>query len=131
MKTAIKISKHIPSVFQGSLDFTGGRAISFTMEHPLESSALRFLVALVVVCVCTYVYFVSLSVLNVIARKEAMADISRLAGSISVMETEYFALSETIQPSEGARLGLAPLSNVSYIYRPGNTALAVQTPALQ
>ncbi len=124
MKTAIKISKHIPSVFQESLKFAPGRSISWTIEHPAESMILRWIVAIIVVFLCAYVYFVSLSVLNVIARKEALAGIARLQSSISVMEQQYFALSQTVKPSEGASLGLSPLSNVSYVYRPGNTAVA-------
>jgi hypothetical protein len=124
MKTAVKISKHIPSVLQGSLDFSPGRTISLSIEHPTESVLLRWLVALVVVFLCAYVYFVSLSVLNVIARKEALASIAKLQSAISLMERDYFALSQRVVPSEGASLGLAPISAISYVYRPGNTAMA-------
>ena len=124
MKT-IKISKHIPSVFQGSFDFSGGRSISLSIEHPVEATILRSLVALVVILLCAYLYFVSLSVLNVIARKEALAGISKFQSSISGMEQQYFALSETVKPSEGTYLGLSPLTNITYAYRPGNTAAAL------
>ncbi len=124
MKNALKISKHIPSVFQGSLNFVPGRSMSFTMEHPAESVVLRWLVALVVVFLCAYLYFVSLSVLNVIARKEALSQITKLQTSTSVMERDYFALSQTVKPSEGASLGLSPITTISYVYRPGNTAVA-------
>jgi hypothetical protein len=131
MKTAIKISKHIPSVFQGSFDFTKRRAISLSVEHPLEQTALRWLVALIVVFLCTYLYFVSMSVLNVIARKEALSQISRIESSISTKEHDYFALSEEVVPSTGDSLGLSPLSNITYVYRPGNTALANGATLLQ
>jgi hypothetical protein len=124
MKTAVKISKHIPSVLQGSLDFSPGRSISLVIEHPAESVILRWLAAIVVVFLCAYVYFVSLSVLNVIARKEALAGVAKLQGAISLMERDYFALSQKVVPSEGASLGLAPISNISYVYRSGNTAMA-------
>lgn len=127
MKNPIKISKHIPSVLQGSLNFAPGRSISWTIEHPLEQTAFRWMVALVVVFLCAYLYFVSLSVLNVIARKEALSEIAKLQTSTSDMEHDYFALSQGVVPSEGESLGLSPISAISYVYRSGNTAMAGQT----
>jgi len=124
MKTAVKISKHIPSVFQGSLDFSRGRAISLSVEHPLEAVISRYLMGIIVFLLLGYLYFVSASVLNVIARKEALTGIAKVQSTISVTEQQYFTLSQAMTPAEGASLGLAPLTETSYVYRPGNTAVA-------
>lgn len=123
-RTALKISRHIPSVFQGSFDFSGERRFSLTMEHPLESYILRGLLVSLAFLLCAYLYFVTASVLNVITREEAGAKTAELQNTISQMEQQYFALLQEIRPQTGASLGLAPVMTTSYVHRPGLTALA-------
>ena len=70
-----KISKYAPSIFQGKLDFSSvQRDVSLSLEHPVERAALRILSIVLLVAICGYLYFVSASILNVIARKEAQPD---------------------------------------------------------
>jgi hypothetical protein len=121
-KTVIRLSRHIPSVLQQSLDFSDGPRISLSVEHPGERTVMRAAFVLIAVLICGYLYFVSSSVLNVIARKEALMRIDSMQNSISAMQQEYFALSEGVTPSEGVHLGLAPVDSTSYMYLPGNTA---------
>ncbi|MBI4079870.1 hypothetical protein HY414_01400 [Candidatus Kaiserbacteria bacterium] len=71
-----------------------------------------------------YVYFVGATILNVIARKEALAQTVNLATAVSQLESEYFALAQALGPEDGSRLGLSPVSDTLYVYRPGNAAAA-------
>ncbi|KKW24633.1 MAG: hypothetical protein UY74_C0026G0005 [Candidatus Kaiserbacteria bacterium GW2011_GWC2_52_8b] len=123
-RNVLKISRHVPSVFQGSLDFSGGRTFSLTIEHPLEPLLFRGLFGCLAFLLCLYLYFVTASVLNVIAREEASSRTAELQNSISHMEQNYFALLQDLKPQTGASLGLAPVSQTSYVHRPGATALA-------
>ena len=126
MRTRIqKISKHVPSIFQGRLDFAGqAGSVSLSREHPLEGAVIRTLSILLIALICGYLYFVSASVLNVMARREALSQVSQIQGTIGASEQQYFALSESISPQEGASLGLSPVLNTQYVYRPGNVGAA-------
>ena len=84
----------------------------------------------VLVCGCLalasfYTYFVGSSVLNIIARKEAIAEIARLEGAIASMEREYFELTKAMSPLAAGLLGLTPVSDTNYVQRPGNAATLV------
>ena len=122
MRTRIhKISKHVPSIFQGRLAFSaGGQRVSLSMEHPLERTIISALSLLLVVLICGYLYFVSASVVNVMARREAITHISQIQGSIGGLEQQYFALSQEVSPDMAASLGLSPVGTTQYVYRPGN-----------
>lgn len=120
-----KISKYRPSALQGTLHFEVGRPRStLAIEHPWEPRALSILSIALIVLVTAYLYFVAASILHVIARKEAIADMQTLQSSIGGLEQHYFALSQGITSKEGAHLGLSPVSKTSYVYRSGNAALA-------
>ena len=125
-----KISKHAPSIFQGRFSFAlpmgapAASGISLTMEHPAERTAFKILIAVLALFACGYVYFVGLTILNVIARKDALTQMSVLGGAVSDLEREYFAASQELGPEDGARLGLTPVANTAYVHRPGNAAVA-------
>lgn len=125
MSKVLHISKHIPSALQGSFLFPVP-AISLTVEHPLESKLLRALLIVLALLLCGYLYFVSVCILNVMARKEASVHAASVQNAIASLEEEYFALSESVTEVRGASLGLHPIRKTSYVYRPGNTALAGQ-----
>lgn len=93
-------------------------------EHPAEAIALRTLALALAACLALYLYFVSTSVFNVIAREEAQRDAAMLEGSVGTLQREYFALAEYISEDEAMRLGLSPLSGTSYVRRPANVGLA-------
>ncbi len=126
-----KISKYKPSIFQGSFRFSTPYArlshragFSLTMEHPTERAVLKMLVAALMVFLGAYVYFVSASVLNVIARKEALAQTATLSSTLSLLERDYYTAGAAVTPSEGERFGLAPVSDTQYVYRPGTIGAA-------
>ena len=118
MKHLLKISKYRPSIFQGKFDF------SLSMEHPIERLIFRALTVFLIALVCGYLYFVSASVLNVIARKDALAQVAVIQGSIGGLEQQYFKLSQAVTPQSGQALGLSPVGQPKYVYRPGNVTSA-------
>lgn len=121
----VKISKYKPSLFQSRLDFSAaGHDVSLSREHPMERMIMRILLALIAISIFGYLYFVSASVLNVMARREADAQTVKLQSSIADMERQYFALEKGIDASSASALGLAPVAPAQYVFRPGNAASA-------
>ena len=119
-----KISKYKPSIFQGSLRFSSKRAgFSLTVEHPAEWFVLRALLISLVVLAFGYVYFVSASVLNVIARKEALKETATLRSTVALLERDYYAATAVLTPQAGAHLGLKPVSDTRYVHRPGTVGV--------
>jgi len=119
-----KISRYRPSIFQGRLDFSPHAAVSLTAEHPSEQVVFRALMAALVGLVLTYVYCVGSTVLNVIARKEALSQTAMLRSSVSTLEAGYYTASAAVTPTEGERLGLSAVSETAFVYRPGTAAAA-------
>ena len=111
---------HKPSIFQAQLQFPalrGTRALH--AEHPLESAAFRTFSIVLFALIFAYIYLVGSSALNIIARKEALAQSARVGASIGSYERDYFAASQKVTPEEGIALGLAPVTKTAYVYRPG------------
>ena len=95
-----------------------------SIEHPMENAAFRYVCILFCMLLLTYVYFVSASVLNVIAQREAGKTAQRLEGAIGTLELQYFALSHEVTPQNAAELGLVPIAKTAYVYRPGSVGVA-------
>jgi hypothetical protein len=122
-KKLLKISKYKPSLLQGKFEF-GQDTVSLSLEHPRERFLMRVLGVALVALIGFYLYFVTASVLNVMARKEALGKINDIQGSIGSLESRYLALANAVSPQEGTQLGLAPVQNTQYVYRPGNVGAA-------
>lgn len=124
-----KISRYRPSALQGTLQFEAARPRAhLANEHPWEPRARSILSIMLVILVAGYLYFVAASILNVIARTEALGEMQSTQSSIASLEQRYFALSQGVTPEEGAALGFSPVSHTSYVFRPGNAAVAGITP---
>lgn len=93
-----------------------------SLEYTFERIAFRVLFAVLGIILCGYLYFVGASVLNIIARKEATRSSVAMQSSIAGLEKQFFALSESVTPETGSSLGLAPVNDTDYVYRPGATA---------
>ena len=120
-----KISKYRPSALQGTLHFEAARPRArLAAEHPWEPRARSILLIALTLLVAAYLYFVAASILNVIARQDALGEMQTAQSMIAVLERNYLAISEDVTAQEGARLGFAPISNTSYVHRPGRAALA-------
>lgn len=96
---------------------------SLAVEHPLERRVLSILSIILVLLVASYLYFVTASILHVMARAEADAQSQQIESDIGSLEEQYFALSQSVSPQEAQTLGLAPVEGTSYVYRPGNAAV--------
>ncbi|MBI4088245.1 hypothetical protein HY418_02575 [Candidatus Kaiserbacteria bacterium] len=119
-----KISKYKPSALQGRIDFTPVARMSFAAEHSFERTALRVIFVSLAALACLYLYFVTASVLHVMARREALAEVNNIQASIGTLEQHYFQLSQGISAQDGPPLGLAPVADTSYVYRPGTIGAA-------
>jgi hypothetical protein len=121
-----KISKHSPSIFQGRLNLAAAAKprVALSMEYAAERVILRSLIAVLIVLAFLYLYFVSSSVINIMARKEALAQSTQIEGSIGALEGQYFTLSQAITPQSASSLGLVPVSSTDYVDRPGDVGIA-------
>ena len=107
------------------MDFSAVKeSFSLTAEHPIERAVFRTFGVILFVLLCSYFYFVSASVLNIIARKEADTKSVTLQSSIAQMEQRYFALRDSVTPQEATLLGLSRVKDTQYVYVPGNAASA-------
>jgi len=72
-----------------------------------------------------YIYFVSISVVNVVQREGVDQEIAGLYSRVGELEAEYIKLSYDITRDEAKSLGFVAPSNLSYASR---KALALQLP---
>ena len=87
-----------------------------------ESYVLQTLIFMFVLCVAGYLYFVGLSILNVIGSREASVESDRLQSVVGNLEQEYFELSKSVTPDVGASFGLVPTKSQAYVRSASNVA---------
>ena len=104
-----------------------GRSSVLHMALPWEDSAIRILGFALVFLVIGYITLVSISIVNVIAHKEATDKAAALRTVVGGLEHDYFALSQGLTAESGMALGLTRVSNTEYVHVPG--ALSAQTSA--
>lgn len=92
-------------------------------EHPLERPLFQAALFTLFILVSAYGYFIGISIFDAIGQKEAAAESVRLETTVGALETEHFALSETITPERGAGFGLSAVPK-KYVYRPGAVGVA-------
>jgi hypothetical protein len=104
----------------------------FIRVHAFEGErfVLHYLFCAIVLTMLGYAYFVSLSIFNVIAHKEAMAESDRLQSEVGQLEEEYFALSKEVTPALAAQLGMSPTKETAFVRRPGAVGSAQQVRGL-
>lgn len=107
------------------MDLSAARSVSVSSEYRHEQTLLRALLITLGVLSAAYLYFVGASVLNVVARKEAVAESQKLQSAIAIMEQELFALADSVDTSIASTIGLEPLQETAYVYTPGREAAAV------
>jgi hypothetical protein len=84
-----------------------------------EQYLLHMLFLAIGLCIVGYAYFVSLSILNVIAHKEAIAESERLQSQVGLLEQDYFELSKSVTPALAVQLGMTQTSDTTFVRRPG------------
>ncbi len=88
-------------------------------SFPREELLIRGLSIALALLGLAYVTFVSMSIVNVIARKEAMDEMVERRSIVAQLEHDFFALSETVTAARGEALGLSAVASVQYVHRPG------------
>lgn len=91
-------------------------------EYAFEPVMRRLLVIIAIFSALTYVYFVSASVVHIVARKDAETTLSRTATEVAELESQYFALSKDITRERAATLGLVPVEDTQFVNRIVRTA---------
>ena len=82
-----------------------------------EPYVLRFLCTALVFCVCAYLYFIGLSIMNLVANREAVAKSDALKSDVATLEEEYFKLSKAVTHGDAAALGLTQPVKTTYVRR--------------
>lgn len=86
-------------------------------EHPRERQFRYACGILAVVLVAGYVFLVSASVINIIARKDAHAAMGQTTSAIAELEEQYFARIESIDEERASDLGLVPVAETHFVER--------------
>ena len=87
-----------------------------------ESHLVQFLILALVLSIGAYLYFVGLSIMNVIANREAIAESERLQSIVVNLEEQYFKLSKDVTPEMGVNLGLKKTSDTTFVRRASGMA---------
>ena len=120
-----KISKYSAGVLQGALQFQVTRPREgLTRAYALERRTLSVLSLLLLVLIVAYLYFVASSIFAVMARADAERNIRTVETNLASLEQQYLALAGTVSQEAAVSDGLTPVTDISYVNRPGNTALA-------
>lgn len=82
-----------------------------------ESYLLQTLSILIVLCVAAYLYFVGVSIMNVITNREASVESERLRSIVGGLEEQYFQLSKAVSPESASAHGLTTSAGVSFVRR--------------
>jgi hypothetical protein len=90
-----------------------------------EAYLLQVLSIFLALAVAGYLYFVGVSIMNVISNREASVESERLRSVVGSLEEQYFMLSKAISPSAAAGLGLTANAEASYVRRGGAVATNV------
>lgn len=98
------------------------------VAFPGEEAIIRFLCTALLCCIGAYAYFVSLSIMNVIAAREATLASERLRSEVSLLEEEYFKLVRGITPESAGHLGMSPLSHISFVREIGAVGAVTMSP---
>ena len=97
-----------------------------TQELEFDNRKKAFWVILVAVFACflAYIYFVNLTIANIVERRILVSEISILSSEISEMEFEYLALGKEITPDLAFSLGFYESSNINFVTRDIHSNLA-------
>ncbi|MFZ2886567.1 MAG: hypothetical protein WA021_01970 [Minisyncoccia bacterium] len=82
-----------------------------------ESHVLSILYLTLGLCVAGYLYFVGVSIMNLIANREAVVQSERLQTDVAVLEQEFFELSKGVTPAAADDHGLLKPVHTSFTKR--------------
>lgn len=90
-----------------------------------ESHMLQVLSILLALSVAAYLYFVGVSIMNVISNREASVESERLRSTVASLEEDYFALAKSISPGSAGNLQLTASAGTSFVRRTSAVAANV------
>lgn len=85
--------------------------------HNFNETAFFLLSSLIVVSISLYLYFISATILRVVDRTSALAEVKVLDTKISELESEYMAFGGGIDLSKAKTLGYEEIAKVDYVSR--------------
>ncbi len=87
------------------------------LTHAVERRAIFLASMLILVLSILYVYFVASAIVSTVVYKETRVHISQLNSQIATLETKYLDAKEGVTNDLATTLGLATLTNKTYIKR--------------
>lgn len=94
-----------------------------------ESYILQALFLALGICIAAYLYFVGVSIMNVIANREASVETERLRSTVGSLEQDYFTLSKDVTSIVGTDIGLTQTVGSSFVKRNAGVAMIVRASA--
>ena len=85
--------------------------------YDLEQKMFWFFATLIFCCLVFYMYFVSSTILNIVAREGAERDVKTASGAVSELESEYAALGRNLDLNNAKSLGYRDVAEVDYVSR--------------
>lgn len=92
--------------------------------HNLEERLFFVLTALIAVTVALYCYFISSTILRVVDRAAALAEVKVLDTKISELESEYMSSGAVIDLSGAKSLGYEEVAKIDYVSRTASLGFA-------
>lgn len=91
-----------------------------------ESHVVHVLGVAFVLCIVAYIYFVGVSITNVISNREASVESERLQSVVAGLEEDYFELAKSVTPEAAVGLGLTASADTSFVRRTSAVAANAQ-----
>lgn len=95
-----------------------------THLQPKTSIQLAIIVSLIVAAIAAYLYFLNMSVVHVVMRKEASQDIGQLRAEIATLETQFIEAKHTITKRVAQLDGYDTEVDKVFVTRTGRDTLA-------
>jgi hypothetical protein len=89
----------------------------FTITYVEERKVFWILISLALLLIGLYLYFVSVSVVNVLMREEAVLKTASLHSRISVLEAHYLREQDKITENLAEELGFVAVSKKHFVAR--------------
>lgn len=99
------------------------KSISF---QNFEEKTFFTLIALLVLSVALYFYFISATILSVVDRTTALGEAKILDTKISELESEYMAFGTVIDLSAAKTLGYEEIAKIDYVSRTTSLGFATR-----
>lgn len=90
---------------------------ALAIVHAVERRAILLALALILALCAAYAYFVVSAIVSTVVYKDVKVDISKLHSEIATLESTYIANKNNITNELATSIGLAALTNKTFIKR--------------